>query len=50
MLGVLVSQHTLNQNEGTLVVPTVNMKAGIYFYVVRESGKTSKAQRITIKH
>jgi hypothetical protein len=50
MLGVLVSQYTIPQSEGTIVIPTHTMKAGVYFYIIREAGVSSKAQRVTIKH
>ncbi|MEX1189228.1 MAG: T9SS type A sorting domain-containing protein [Bacteroidia bacterium] len=50
MLGVRVSNFDIRQKEGSINIPAYNLKAGVYFYVIREAGKTSKASRITIKH
>lgn len=50
MLGVKISNYEIRQKDGNLNIPTYNLKAGVYFYIIREAGKTSKANRITIRH
>lgn len=50
MLGVKISTFDIHQRDGSLTIPAYNLKAGVYFYIIREAGKTSKANRITIKH
>ncbi len=50
MLGVKVASVQLNSVEGVISIPTEDLKAGLYFYSIRENGKSSKPGRITIKH
>ena len=50
MLGAKVASLNVNGLEGSLSIPTSDLKAGLYFYSIREEGKTSRPQRLTIKH
>jgi hypothetical protein len=50
MLGAKVYTVNVNGMEGSLSIPTSDLKAGLYFYSIREEGKNSRPQRLTIKH
>lgn len=50
MLGVNVGSYNIRQKDGVQIISASQLKAGVYFYMIREAGKTSKANRFTIKH
>lgn len=50
MLGVNVGSYKIRQKDGIQVIAANQLKAGVYFYMIREAGKTSKASRFTVKH
>lgn len=50
MLGVKVASIPVSSLEGTVVIPTADLKSGLYFYSLKEDGKNSRPGRVTIKH
>lgn len=50
LLGAKVVTLPVNQSEGSISISTDELSSGLYFFTLSEEGKTSKPQRLTIKH
>ncbi|MFM2284633.1 MAG: hypothetical protein RLZZ543_130 [Bacteroidota bacterium] len=50
LLGTKVVAMPVYQSEGSISISTDELSSGLYFYTLSEEGKTSKPQRLTIKH
>jgi hypothetical protein len=50
MLGSKVFSQQVEDMDGTITISTENLKAGLYFYSLNDSGQSSRPGRLTIKH
>jgi hypothetical protein len=50
LLGAKVAQLNFNNNNGVLNIPTQNLNAGVYFYTLKENGKTLSSQKLIVSH
>ena len=50
LLGAKVAQLNFSSNSGVLTIPTENLNAGVYFYTLKENGKTLSSQKLIVSH
>lgn len=50
LLGAKVAQLNFSSNNGVLTIPTENLNAGVYFYTLKENGKTLSSQKLIVSH
>lgn len=50
MLGSKVYSQQVEDMDGTITIPTENLKAGLYFYSLNDEGQSTRPGRLTIKH
>ena len=50
MLGSKVFSQQVEDMDGTIIISTENLKAGLYFYSLNDGGQSSRPGRLTIKH
>jgi hypothetical protein len=50
LLGAKVAQLGFSNNSGVLNIPTQNLNSGVYFYTLKENGKTLSSQKLIVSH
>lgn len=50
ILGKTVKEILLNESEGTVLLPTAELKSGVYFYSLRSGNKVLSTNKLIVAH
>lgn len=50
LLGAKVTQMNFNSSSGVLTIPTDKLNSGVYFYTLKQNGKTITSQKLIVSH